>query len=103
MMKDNVPAESFTFFINKLLDTIRDEIASCMEKAYEHISLKECAKMLQMDQKSTLKYIATRNWSVGKDQIIHFRTTEKKEAEEIPTEELARMAITYAREMEQIV
>ncbi len=103
-MKDNVPAESYSFFIDKLLDTIRDEIASCMEKAYEQISVKECAKMLQLDAKTTSKYISERNWTVGKDQMVRFQASpEKKHAEEIPCQELAKMAITYAKEMEQIV
>ena len=52
-MKDNVPSKSYTFFINLLLLTIRSEIASCMEKAYEHISLKDCTKMLQLDSKGS--------------------------------------------------
>merc|ERR1711874_290655 len=34
LAKGNVPAENFTFFIDILLCTIRDEIASCLEKAY---------------------------------------------------------------------
>ena len=52
-MKDNVPSKSYTFFINLLLLTIRSEIASCMEKAYEQISLKDCTKMLQLDSKGS--------------------------------------------------
>ena len=108
MMKDNVPAESYAFFIDMLLRTIRDEIASCVEKAYESVSVKECAKMLQLEPKAAAKFIAARKgWSVGKDQVIRFEDVEGAENhkinEEVPTEELAKMAITYAREMEQIV
>ncbi|TRY74962.1 hypothetical protein TCAL_04966 [Tigriopus californicus] len=104
MMKDNVPAESYSFFINKLMDTIRDEIASCMEKAYEQISSKDCTQMLQLDSKAGSTYIKERGWNVGKDGIIRFLdANEKKPLEEVPTEELAKMSITYAREMEQIV
>ncbi len=55
MMKDNVPAESYKFFINQLLVTIKDEIASCVEKAYEHINVKDLAKMLQVDHDATKK------------------------------------------------
>lgn len=103
MMKDNVPAESYTFFINKLLETIREEIASCMEAAYERISLKECAKMLQVDDKTTGQYVAARGWTVGDDGVVRFAAAEKDASDEVPTEELAKMSITYAREMEQIV
>ena len=104
-MKDNVPAPSYSFFINKLLDTIRDEIASCMEKAYDGISLSECSKMLQLDGAATQQLIKTRGWKVeAKSQRVTFTDgSEKKMVEEIATEELAKMSITYAREMEQIV
>ncbi len=55
MMKDNVPAESYKFFVDELLVTIKDEIASCVEKAYEHIKVKDLAKMLQVDNSATNK------------------------------------------------
>lgn len=104
MMKDNVPAESYSFFINKLLDTIRDEIASCMEKAYEQIGANECARMLQLDTKNAKTYFAGRGWTTSSDKMVRFQAVvEKKPIEEVPTEELAKMSITYAREMEQIV
>ena len=104
MMKDNVPAESYKFFIDKLLETIRDEIASCMEKAYERISLAECAKMLQVDKAAAKQLAESRQWRVAADGVVVFQQEERKANEnEVPTDELARMSITYAREMEQIV
>jgi len=111
LMKDNVPSKSYTFFINLLLQTIRSEIASCMEKAYEQISLKDCAKMLQLDSKDANKLIKERGWTVkgtGAKAVVEFEGGESEgkagqPGEEVPTEELAKMSITYAREMEQIV
>ena len=38
LSKGNVPARNYTFFINMLIDTIRSEIASCVEKAYAQVS-----------------------------------------------------------------
>nr|XP_035149223.2 26S proteasome non-ATPase regulatory subunit 8-like [Callithrix jacchus] len=35
LAKGNSPTKSYTFFLDILLDTIRDEIAGCVEKAYE--------------------------------------------------------------------
>jgi len=108
LMKDNVPSKSYTFFINLLLQTIRTEIASCMEKAYEQISLKDCTKMLQLDSKDANKLIKERGWTVkgtGAKAVVEFDGGDehKAQSEEVPTEELAKMSITYAREMEQIV
>ena len=55
LAKDNVPAESYNFFIDILLNTIRDEIAACLEKAYEKISLSEAARMLNLQNQSLIK------------------------------------------------
>uniref|UniRef100_A0A452GYZ8 26S proteasome non-ATPase regulatory subunit 8 n=1 Tax=Gopherus agassizii TaxID=38772 RepID=A0A452GYZ8_9SAUR len=46
LAKGNIPAESYTFFIDILLDTIRDEIAGCIEKAYEKILFNEATRVL---------------------------------------------------------
>ena len=49
MMQDNVPADSYKFFVRRLMNTIRDEIASCMEVSYAEMPVRECGKMLQLD------------------------------------------------------
>lgn len=46
--RSSVPAPSFTYFLNILVDTIRDEIAACMEKSYDKIHVSEAAKMLRI-------------------------------------------------------
>lgn len=38
-----------------LLDTIRSEIAVCLEKAYEKISLKDAARMLYLPNEEVAK------------------------------------------------
>lgn len=38
-----------------LLDTIRGEIAVCLEKAYEKISLKDAARMLYLQTEDAAK------------------------------------------------
>lgn len=37
LSKGNVPAQNYTYFIDILIDTIREEIASCAEKAYSQV------------------------------------------------------------------
>merc|ERR1711950_108613 len=61
-----VPAESYKFFIDVLLVTIREEIASCMEKAYADIDVEECRKMLHLEKGELDKFVSDRNWSVDK-------------------------------------
>merc|ERR1712241_279564 len=102
----NVPAGSYKFFIDVLLVTIRDEIASCMEKAYEDIDAEECRKMLHLDVGELEKYAGDKEWSYEKNaKKISFLPSEKKPSHEmeVPSKELAAMAITYAKEMEKIV
>jgi 26S proteasome regulatory subunit N12 len=53
--KGNVRAESYNFFIDIFLDTIRDEIAACLEKAYEKISMNEAARMLNLPNQTAIK------------------------------------------------
>jgi len=104
LAKGNVPAESYNFFIDILMDTVRNEIASCMEKAYADISCSDAARMLNISAKDMSNYAAKRNWSVSGGRL-EFLDLAKREQEElgVPSMELANMAITYAREMEQIV
>jgi len=104
LAKGNVPAESYNFFIDILMETVRNEIASCMEKAYADISCGDAARMLNIPTNDMANYAAKRNWSVAAGRL-KFLDLAAREQEElgVPSMELANMAITYAREMEQIV
>ncbi|XP_069118027.1 26S proteasome non-ATPase regulatory subunit 8-like [Argopecten irradians] len=105
LAKGNVPAENYTFFIDILLNTIRNEIASCIEKAYERIALGEAARMLFFESQKPMKeYAIKRGWTVSSDNFFHFAVYEQKEADEsIPAMQLAEQTIEYARELEMIV
>ncbi|GLH09303.1 26S proteasome non-ATPase regulatory subunit 8 [Gryllus bimaculatus] len=104
LAKGNVPAESYNFFIDILLDTIRSEIAACMEKAYEKISLNEAARMLNFQNQAAItEYGRKKNWVLGRDNFYHFGTEEKKVDDPLPSTELAEQALEYARELEMIV
>ncbi|KAK5643716.1 hypothetical protein RI129_007561 [Pyrocoelia pectoralis] len=104
LAKGNVPAENYNFFMDILLDTIRGEIAVCMENAYEKISLKDAARMLNLQAPEAIQEFTTkRKWKLGVDNYFHFVPEIKKSDEPIPSRELAEQAITYARELEMIV
>merc|ERR1712241_508466 len=62
----NVPADSYKFFIDVLLVTIRDEIASCMEKAYEDIDAEECRKMCILMLANWRNMLVTKNGAMRK-------------------------------------
>jgi hypothetical protein len=76
-----------------------------MEKSYEDISVRDCAKMLNLNEANVPSYISDRGWSIRDGRIKFEAFDEEKKAEEtnVPTKELAQMVLTYAKEMEKIV
>ncbi|XP_068173631.1 26S proteasome non-ATPase regulatory subunit 8 [Antennarius striatus] len=105
LAKGNIPAESYTFFIDILLDTIRDEIAGCIEKAYEQIQFSEATRVLFFSSpKKMTEYAKKRGWSLSSDGYYSF-TSQQQRTEEvtIPSTELAQQVIEYARQLEMIV
>lgn len=106
--KDEVPAPTYTSFIEILLNTIRVEIANCIEAAYETISLTEAARMLYIKNTNELnQFILNRKWQVDqKTQNLVFANKDDKQKQlnsEIPAESLICKSIEYAKELEMIV
>ncbi|XP_017585045.1 PREDICTED: uncharacterized protein LOC103612503 [Corvus brachyrhynchos] len=106
LAKGNIPAESYTFFIDILLDTIRDEIAGCIEAAYERILFPEAARILFFSSPRKMTDYAKKGRSPPKPLNIfpkHPLTPPKAEDPPIPSTELATQVIEYARQLEMIV
>ncbi|XP_054318557.2 26S proteasome non-ATPase regulatory subunit 8 [Pongo pygmaeus] len=105
LAKGNIPAESYTFFIDILLDTIRDEIAGCIEKAYEKILFTEATRILFFNTpKKMTDYAKKRGWVLGPNNYYSFASQQQKpEDTTIPSTELAKQVIEYARQLEMIV
>ncbi|ESO93619.1 hypothetical protein LOTGIDRAFT_232655 [Lottia gigantea] len=104
LARGNVPAGNYNFFIDILLNTIRDEIAGCIEKAYEKIAPSEAARMLFFENQKLMKeYSEQRKWKAKGDSFFHFVNDDMTEEEVIPAKELAEQTIEYARELEMIV
>lgn len=106
--KDEVPATTYIPFIEILLNTIRVEIANCIETAYETISVQETARMLYFKNVNDLnQFILKRQWKVDQStQSLVFVSKDEKTKQqnaEIPADMLARRSIEYAKELEMIV
>jgi len=94
LAKGNVPAESYNFFIDILLGTIRDEIANCMEKSYARISHAEACRMLYFENSSELKeYALKREWNLESDSFYFSNDKEKEESDTLPSIDLAAQVI----------
>eukprot|EP00884_Botryococcus_braunii_P018161 jgi/Botrbrau1/5028/Bobra.0396s0041.1 len=99
----DVPDQSYSYFMEKLLSTVRDEIAGCSERAYPSLSLHDAQKLMMFSSiGDTEDYAIEKGWSV-KDGVVFFQ--QEEEAPVIPVEavDLIGNTLTYAREMERIV
>ncbi|KAF9008904.1 SAC3/GANP/Nin1/mts3/eIF-3 p25 family-domain-containing protein [Cyathus striatus] len=102
--REEAPAEEYKFFVDSLMGTIRNEIASCEEAAYESLPLKDAATLLFFtNQSDLLKFAQQRGWQVNLSagSISFARKSEEKM--EIPKQKLIAASLSYARELEQIV
>ncbi|KZT20797.1 hypothetical protein NEOLEDRAFT_1158502 [Neolentinus lepideus HHB14362 ss-1] len=102
--REEAPIEEYKFFVDSLMGTIRNEIASCEETAYETLPLKDAATLLFFSSQSELvRFAQERGWQI--DVVSGTITFAKKGEErvEIPKEKLILADLAYARELEQIV
>lgn len=77
-----------------------------MEKSYEKISARECQKMLNLekDDAGFKTLLNNRRWTCDSKGTVRFVSENKNsQNSDVPSEELARMAISYAKETEKIV
>ncbi|KAF2348794.1 CSN8/PSMD8/EIF3K [Trinorchestia longiramus] len=107
LAKGEVPSERYKFFIDELLATIREDIADCLENAYERIKPEDIGRMLYLSDTAEIKaYCKQRGWSSDSSGYLVFSsdlTKQQQEEIKVPSHTLAEQMISYAREMEQIV
>ncbi|KAG9285824.1 hypothetical protein G9A89_013249 [Geosiphon pyriformis] len=99
-----VPAKEYLFFIDILMGTIRNEIASCSEKAYSSLPLADAATLLFFSGlQEVLNFASERGWSVNPTEKKIYFTTKDDNKVEIPSNSIIQHSLNYARELEQIV
>jgi len=102
--REEAPAEEYKFFVDSLMGTIRGEIASCEEAAYESLPLKDAATLLFFtNQSELLKFAEQRGWQVSLTASTVAFAKKTEENVEIPKEKMISACLAYARELEQIV
>lgn len=108
--RQNVPREEFQFFVDMLMVTIRHEIASCEEKAYDSLPLNDVATLLFFNSlPEVLEFAKERGWNVNPTtQTVEFATKHAERsaadgAERIPRRAMITSNLHFARELESIV
>ncbi|KAJ3417308.1 hypothetical protein HDV05_005764 [Chytridiales sp. JEL 0842] len=100
--RSNVPAPEYLFFIDILMGTIRNEIASCSEKAYDSLPLGDAATLLYFKTPSEVSaFAAERGWTIQGQKILF--ATHDNDSQEIPATKVITNTLGYARELERIV
>jgi len=102
--KNNAPSEIYHFFMDILIDTVLFEIARCIEKSYETISIIEAGKRLNLkNQSDVINFGKKRGWILTPEGYYKFNVESSKQFDCLPSVELAEQSISYARELEMIV
>lgn len=102
--REEAPAEEYKFFVDSLMGTIRNEIASCEEAAYESLPIKDAATLLFFTKQSDLvNFSQTRGWQVDLTGGTITFAQKNEEKLEIPKGKLIAANLAYARELEQII
>jgi len=103
----DVPSSTYSVFMDMFMETVRDEIADCLEKAYHNLSVTEAQKLLGFSSPSELEaYSKQKGWQVGNvngTSSFVFKTESKQAKTEVPTFKVMQQTLHYARELERIV
>lgn len=107
LSKLSLPAANYHFFVDILMQTIQEEIASCAESAYERISVQEAAKILWLDSQEELEaFQKRREWKLdesGQHILFNSEDKQREEAHFIKSVPLILQSLGYAKELEKIV
>jgi len=103
-----VPDPSYQFFVDNLLQTVRDSIADCVEVSYKNMKISDAMTMMKFGtQKELLEYVeeCRDDWIVEENtNTLCFQPPPTgSKAGDIPSMKMIHQTLSYATEMERIV
>ena len=101
--KSQVPAETYNTFMDKLLDTVREQIATCIEYSYDFLSLDEAEKILIVDSNQLKSIIERRKWNLKEGKLIFKNEEPTASRKFIPSTQYIFSTLNYAKELERII
>lgn len=102
----NVPDPSYAFFMENLLETVRDSIADCVEVSYKSMKLADAMTMMKFGREAELQeYVQEKreDWIVEGDRLTFQPPHMGSKAVDIPSMNLIAQSLSYATELERIV
>jgi 26S proteasome regulatory subunit N12 len=102
--REKVPGNEYLVFMDILMETVREEIAECTEKAYWRLKLSEATKLLFLkNDEETRHFGMSRKWKL-EDGIFKFEKKSTVTATfEETSKDLIAKTLNYAKEMERII
>eukprot|EP01082_Thalassiosira_pseudonana_P001084 g848.t1 g848 contig10:840074-840961(-) len=102
----HVPDPSYSFFMENLLETVRDSIADCVEVSYKSMKLTDAVTMMKFEStEELLDYVQEKreDWIVDGERLTFQPPPVLGKAEDIPSMKLIGQSLSYATELERIV
>eukprot|EP00529_Nitzschia_sp_RCC80_P042482 CAMPEP_0113454344 /NCGR_PEP_ID=MMETSP0014_2-20120614/7815_1 /TAXON_ID=2857 /ORGANISM="Nitzschia sp." /LENGTH=250 /DNA_ID=CAMNT_0000345747 /DNA_START=72 /DNA_END=824 /DNA_ORIENTATION=+ /assembly_acc=CAM_ASM_000159 len=106
IMNVQVPDASYQFFVDNLMQTVRDSIADCVEVSYKTMKIIDAMTMMKFDtQQELLEYIeeCRDDWIIEGETLCFQPPPSGSKASDIPSMKLISQNLSYATEMERIV
>lgn len=102
----HIPDASYEFFMDNLLQTVRDSIADCMEVSYKTMKLTDAATMMKFTpMEELMEYIKDMrdDWIIEGDSLCFQPPPVGSKAADIPAMSLIAQSLSYATELERII
>lgn len=101
------PSKLFEWLLQELEDTVRDEVASCIEVSHRSLKLERACNLLQLDSvQATQQFCTTReDWIVQGDLIMFPARSQVKHLnkDSIPADWTVHECLNMAVELDRIV
>ena len=103
LSRDNVPAPYYKLFVDILLETVREEIVSCIVRSYSSLSFPEASKMLYFSNQEDMREFGVKQGWKLEGNYFSFVSEEEKQRQSVPSMEILSKCFEYARDLEAIV
>lgn len=109
LTEKNIPSPYYALFIHISMDTVRNEIASCIECSFKKVSQKDAAQLLLFNNVGEIvPFAKKRGWksSGSGDKSTYFfeqSLSTPISRDQLDTKRIAKQTIFYAKQLEMIV
>uniref|UniRef100_A0A1I7TFC8 26S proteasome non-ATPase regulatory subunit 8 n=1 Tax=Caenorhabditis tropicalis TaxID=1561998 RepID=A0A1I7TFC8_9PELO len=104
LTEKNIPSPFYSIFIHIMLETIRREIASSIEKSFKVLAARDATVMLLFENdQQMLQFAQDRKWHLDGERFVFEVEVAQEKPVNLDTVRIATQTIFYAKQLEQIV